>query len=364
MRKIIIPTLILSSILVLYLLMPQGTMAEILLSIQAQQRLFRETIGTDLRAIKETHSFAAMLSLITAGFLYGVFHAIGPGHGKVIVASYMLANETTLKKGLFITIMSSLLQAVTAIVLVVGAFSIIGLQRAQTEQAAEYLDIASFALIFLVGGLLFKRGIVPLLKSKSQHDHKAHHHHHHDHHDHDHKAHHHHDHDHKAHHNHDTHHPHAHKKEHHHHEHHAGCNHAHAPDAQTVAAAVSPRQVGLMILSIGIRPCTGAILLLLFACIIGIVWAGVLATLAMAVGTALSTGTVAFAAMHSKAWTLRLLKDSPSRVAKTHACFSVAGGSFLMLIAGLFLAAVLTTPEVKGNNPLNAHPLRQQGVIQ
>ena len=294
-------------------------MAEILLSIQAQQRLFRETIGTDLRAIKETHSFAAMLSLITAGFLYGVFHAIGPGHGKVIVASYMLANETTLKKGLFITVVSSLLQAVTAIVLVVGAFSIIGLQRAQTEQAAAYLDIASFALIFLVGGLLFKRGIMPFLKPKHTH------HHHHD------------------------------------HEHHEGCSHAHAPDAQTVATAISPRQVWLMIFSIGIRPCTGAILLLLFACIIGIVWAGVFATLAMAVGTALSTGAVAVAAVHSKAWTLRLLQDSPSRLVKTQACFSVAGGGVLMIMAALLLAAALSSPQTGGNNPLHSHPLRQQG---
>jgi nickel/cobalt exporter len=327
MRKIIIPTLILSSIFALYLLMPHGTMAEILLSIQAQQRLFRETIGTDLRAIKDTHSLAATLSLMTAGFLYGVFHAIGPGHGKVIVASYMLANETTLKKGVFITVMSSLLQAVTAIVLVVGAFSIIGLQRAQTEQAAEYLDIASFALIFLVGGLLFKRGITPLLKSKTRHNHKAHHHHH---------------------------------DERHHHEHHAGCNHAHAPDAQTVATAISPREVWLMIFSVGIRPCTGAILLLLFACIIGIVWAGVLATLAMAVGTALSTGFVAIAAMHSKTWTLRLLKNAPRRLAKIQACFSVMGGGILMLMAGLLLTATFTMPVGGEIKPFNAHPLMQQ----
>jgi ABC-type nickel/cobalt efflux system permease component RcnA len=336
MRKIIIPTVILSGILALYLLMPQGTMAEILLNIQAQQRLFRETIGTDLRAIKDTHSLAATLSLMTAGFLYGVFHAIGPGHGKVIVASYMLANDTTLRKGIVITVLSSLLQALTAIVLVVGAFSLLGLQRAQTEQAAEYLDIASFALIFLVGGLLCKRGITPLLKSKPQHDHKVHHHH-------------------------DEHHDHEHKEHHHHHEHHEGCSHAHAPDAQAVATAISPRQVWLMIVSIGIRPCTGAILLLLFACIIGIVWAGVLATLAMAVGTALSTSVVAIAAMQSKTWTLRLLQDSPSRLVKTQACFSVAGGSVLMIMAALLLAASFSSPQAGGNNPLHSHPLRQQG---
>jgi hypothetical protein len=104
----------------------KDALATALLWIQAQQKLFHETMGRDLRAVAETHALGATLSLVSVGFLYGIFHAVGPGHGKVIVTGYLLAGRHTLRRGIMVSALSSLLQAITAIVVVVGLYQILG----------------------------------------------------------------------------------------------------------------------------------------------------------------------------------------------------------------------------------------------
>ena len=280
-------------------------LATMLLWVQAQQKLFHETLGTELRAVAETHSLVATLSIVIVGFLYGIFHAVGPGHGKVIVTGYLLAGRHTLRRGIIVSALSSLLQAMTAIVLVLGLYQILGLARQQTENAAAWLEVVGYSFMALVGLALLIRGAREAWHLKGE--------------------------------------------QHHHHE---GCNHGMNPAA--VVTANDRWSLALMIFSIGIRPCTGAILLLVFACIVGAVWAGVLATLAMGLGTFITTATLAVLAVQSKKGLLKLFGASETLLGVIHALLGIVAGGLILMVAGLFLAASL--PQDSTSTPPQ-HPL-------
>jgi ABC-type nickel/cobalt efflux system permease component RcnA len=284
--------------------------ASALLWVQAQQKVFNETLGTTLRAVAETDSLAATLSIVSVGFLYGIFHAVGPGHGKVIVTGYLLAGRHTLRRGIMVSALSSLLQAITAIVLVLGLYQILGLARQETETAAAYLEVAGYGFMALVGLALLVRGAREVWHLRGEH----------------------------------------------HHHHHEGCNHGMNPSA--VAAASDRRSLALIILSIGIRPCTGAIVLLVFACIVGAVWAGVLATLAMGVGTFITTATLAVLAVQSKKGLLNLFGASETWLSVVHALLGIVAGGLIFFTAMLFLIASL--PQDAEQAPPQKHPFLQR----
>jgi nickel/cobalt exporter len=296
--------------LIIFLPALKEHLATMLFWVQAQQKVFHETLGTELRAVAETHSLAATLSIVMVGFLYGIFHAVGPGHGKVIVTGYLLAGRHTLRRGILVSALSSLLQAITAIVLVLGLYQILGLARQQTENAAAWLEVAGYGFMALVGLALLIRGAREAWHFKGE--------------------------------------------QHHHHE---GCNHSMSPAA--VAAANDRWSLTLMIFSIGIRPCTGAIVLLVFACIVGAVWAGVLATLAMGVGTFITTATLAVLAVQSKKGLLKVFGASENLLRGIHALLGVLAGGLILIIAGLFLVA--SWPQNSAAT-LPQHPLMQRNL--
>ena len=285
---------------------------------QSLQRQFHDRLADTMHAIHDTGSPLAILALIAAGFFYGIFHAIGPGHGKVVVTSYLLASERSLRQGLVIVALSSLLQALVAIGVVLTLFWALGLARAQAEQAALILEAVSFALIALVGFNLIVRGIREVRGLRHTH-------HHHD----------------------------------HAHDDHCGCGHAHMPTPAELRNTHGVWQQAGLILSIGIRPCSGAIILLLFACLIGVVGAGIVATLAMAVGTALTTGALAIAAVRSKRWVLKVTQASERALAMTHAALALGGGMLILLLGLLFCvsdaqlalqpAATVTPPYMRSH---------------
>ena len=88
--------------------------------IRIQQHRFHSQLAKAFRGIKDHNSIAATWSLVVLSFLYGVFHAAGPGHGKAVISAYLLADERLLRRGVILAFVSSFLQAVTAIVLVTG----------------------------------------------------------------------------------------------------------------------------------------------------------------------------------------------------------------------------------------------------
>jgi nickel/cobalt transporter (NicO) family protein len=272
--------------------------------IQDGQRLFHETIVNDLQQIKATGSFLTSLGLICVGFLYGALHAVGPGHGKVIVSSYMLANENSLKRGLIIVVFSALLQACIAVILVISFFYIFNLARSEAEHATAMLEMASYLLVGMIGVGLIVRGMKEFwsLKKSKTHQEQA---------------------------------------------HHECCHHSHIPDSKKIEMKQGAGAFVIMVLSIGLRPCTGAILLLFFSCIVGAVWSGIIATFAMSIGTALTTGLLAVLTVKSRDVALHFLKTSEKGMVLAQASLSLLGGLIVVLMSSAFL---LSTPLVGNNN--------------
>src|SRR5271163_5101623 len=93
----------------------------------------------------------AIWGLVGLGFAYGVFHAAGPGHGKAVIASYMMANDKALRRGVALAFLAALLQGVVAIALVGIAAVIFNATSSQMNVAADWLALASYAGIIVIG---------------------------------------------------------------------------------------------------------------------------------------------------------------------------------------------------------------------
>jgi ABC-type nickel/cobalt efflux system permease component RcnA len=144
---------------------PTVPFAHIILWMNEQQRSFYLAMTTALKAMREDPWQASIL--IGLSFIYGIFHAAGPGHGKAVISSYMIANETALRRGIFLSFISSLLQAIMAIVVVGLAWLVLRGTGISMNQTARYMEIASFALVLFFGLWLLARKL-PLLFRKSK----------------------------------------------------------------------------------------------------------------------------------------------------------------------------------------------------
>ncbi|MBR0790437.1 nickel/cobalt transporter [Bradyrhizobium manausense] len=269
----------------------------------AKQSEFYRQISSTIRAAKTDGS--AVWTLLFISFAYGIFHAAGPGHGKAVIASYLVANRETARRGIALSFASALMQSLVAI-LIVGISAWILNATARTMCKAEgAIEIASYALIALFGlrlvwvkGRTFIRALqaaqpVPAIAGVP-HDHHGHgHHHHHDAHDHHGD-----DHDHS--------HDHAHAHHGHDHVHDEHCGHSHGPTPSELAGPGGWRRGFAAILTVGIRPCSGAILVLVFALAQGLFWAGIAATFLMGLGTAITVAAIAVIAVSAKDVAARL----------------------------------------------------------
>jgi ABC-type nickel/cobalt efflux system permease component RcnA len=279
----------------------------------AKQSEFYRAISGTIRAAKSDGS--AVWTLLGISFVYGIFHAAGPGHGKAVISSYLVANEETARRGIVLSFASALMQSLVAVVIVV-IFAWLLNATAQTMCGAErVVEIASYALIAAFGARLvwtkgggFIRalqaqhpGPAMALAGAAVHDHAGHGHDHHHRHEHAHAkvAHHDLDHSHDDH----AHDHHAHDHGHVHDEH---CGHSHGPDPSELAGPGGWRRGFGAIFAVGVRPCSGAILVLVFALAQGLFWAGIAATFVMGIGTAITVATIAVIAVSAKDLARRL----------------------------------------------------------
>ena len=315
--------------------------------VLAEQMRFERLLSGAVRALETDR--AALWTLLGISFSYGVFHAAGPGHGKAGVASYMFANERSLQRGLIISFLAAILQGVVAVA-IVGVLALALSATAQQMRAtANIVELASYAGVAALGAWLVwrkGRGLARAVAGDSGHDHghdlgHAHDHHAHlSHHDHAHHDHAHHDH---------AHHDHGHA----HgavalapspvaHVHGPDCGHFHAPSPATLGEGFSWKGAIGTIFAGGARPCSGAILVLVFALAQGVFYAGVAATFAMALGTALTTGALAAIAVLAKGLATRFLGEDTGRgLIIVRALELLAALVVLFLGASLLLAAVL-----------------------
>jgi len=241
----------------------------------ARQSEFYREISATIRAAKSDGS--AVWTLLVISFAYGIFHAAGPGHGKAVISSYLVANQETAWRGIVLSFASALMQALVAVAIVAIGAWLLNVTAKTMCGAEKAIEIASYALIAIFGArLVWTKGgafISTLQAGRPQPAFaSAHHHHHHQVHDH-----HHHDHVHDEH-----------------------CGHSHGPVPDELAGPGGWRRGLAAILTVGIRPCSGAILVLVFALAQGIFWAGIAATFVMGLGTAITVATIAVVAVFAK----------------------------------------------------------------
>jgi len=290
------------------------------------QATLQRQLADGVKQLKTGNAMAGAVTLAALSFIYGVVHAVGPGHGKTIISSYVVANEETVRRGVMISFIAAALQGATAVALVgmlVIAFNATGLE---ITAWSNQLESVSYALIGLVGLWLLTTQLARLwqqwrgvpaarfVAADSQHDHAHHDHHHHDH-------------------------GHGHGQDHHHHGDGEACDHI--VDPQALAGPFSWRRVMAVVFSVGIRPCTGAILVLVFALTQGVFWAGVAATFAMAFGTAITVAALATLALGSRELALKLGGGSSAWANGVWTVCALGGSTLILLFGALLFAASL-----------------------
>ena len=265
----------------------------------AKQSEFYREMSSTIRAAKSDGS--AVWTLLVISFTYGIFHAAGPGHGKAVISSYLVANQETAKRGIVLSFASALMQSLVA-VSIVGICAVLLNATARTMCGAEkVIEIVSYALIAAFGARLVWTkggGFIRALQAQqpvSAIVGAAHHHHGHDHH-----------HGHSHPHAHVAHHGHEHRHDDHGHDHAQGHvhdqhrGHSHGPVPSELSGPGGWRRGFGTIFAVGLRPCSGAILVLVFALAQGMFWAGVASTFVMGLGTAITVATIAVIAVSAK----------------------------------------------------------------
>lgn len=272
--------------------------------ILAWQAKFHAELQGAVRALKTDPS--AFLALAAASFAYGAFHAAGPGHGKAVLASYMLANETALRRGLLLAALAALLQGLVAIAVVGAAAAFFRATASQMSDATRLIELASYAAVAALGARLAwvkgcalaaalrapaivpsARGFVCEAIDDPTHVHDE------------------------------------------------TCRHA--PDPSTLGGPkFRLADAAATVIAAGLRPCSGAILVLVFTLSQGLFAAGAGAVIAMSAGTAITTGALAATAVYAKSAAARLgAKDS------RRALIIARGGEFIAAMLVLALGVTL-----------------------
>jgi len=266
---------------------------------------------------------AAVWGLLGLSFAYGVFHALGPGHGKAVIASYVLANRQTARNGALLALLSALLQALVAIALVTVLAWLLNATASAMNQATRWLETASYALIVALGAwLAWQKAVRPWLhRAGPAHEHE---------------------HEHEqvqaevqAQ-------VHRHRHTHAYHDVGCGCGHAHAPAAEQVAGPLEWRKALSAILAMGLRPCSGALVVLVFALSQGVFAAGIAAALAMGLGTGLTVAALAVVAVLAGSAATRFGAGLSARWAgRLRALLEVAAALGILLLGLVLLGGQL-----------------------
>ena len=256
--------------------------------ILERQSAFYKAINSAVLAAKLDGSTTWTLAWLS--FAYGVFHAAGPGHGKAIIASYIVANEQALKRGILLSFLAASLQACVAILLI-GVMSLIFRATAKDmTQAASTIELISYAAMFMLGLWLVwrkSRGFLAALRGNTAHINGV------------------------------------------------DCTHCSVPASNSKNPA-SMREIIATVFAAGLRPCTGAILVLVFSLAQGVMFTGIMAVIAMSLGTALTTSLIAALAVFAKSFALKFASSKSRFAAIAMRAIELAAACFVCLLgAGL-----------------------------
>jgi len=298
-----------------------GLFSGLLNWVNVQQQQFYRALTGALKSMREDNS--RLWLLVGLSFAYGVFHAAGPGHGKAVISSYMLANEVALRRGIMLSFVSAFLQASVAILLITLVFLFLRRTSIKMTDATWFLEIASYLLITLFGAWLLWQKSAPRVRglfgatqahslsaartaSPSQSafqcvdadDHSV---------------------DAVC----------------------STCGNSHAPDPAMLSGDnFSWKTAWSAVAAVGMRPCSGALIVLTFAFLNGLWVGGILSVIAMALGTAITVSILATMAVTAKNWAVAFAGDGRMGN-RVHATIEIAGAAMVLLLGLLMLSATL-----------------------
>jgi len=280
--------------------------ARYLLTIQSVQRGLHANLSDALRAI-QVDGFQASIILATLSFVYGVLHAAGAGHGKVVISTYLLSHECQLRRGIALSFAAALTQGLTAVVVVFSVFWLMELSMGQTRGAVNHVEVLSFAMIAVVGFYITCMHTLRLLIKTTSHvrsiDSRA--------------------------------------------DGSQRCDHHHGPSANNLEKELTLRGFIGIIFSIGIRPCSGAVIVLLLAFSLGHVVSGLFAVLAMSLGTAVAIALLATISVYFRRVAQRIVQskyDMGYLGGVIPAIFGILGGGLIFILGSSFFISAITAP--------------------
>jgi len=258
---------------------------------RAGQAETQQAMARLLRALRAGDS-GALSGLLGLCFAYGFFHAAGPGHGKILIGGYGMAARVSALRLSGLALASSLAQAASAVGLVYAGVLLLDLTRQRmTGLAEDIMAPASYAAIAAVGGWLALRGVRRLRRASRSADHQ-------------------------------------------HEPPCASCGHHHGPTPSQAEAVTGWRDAAMLIGAVAIRPCTGALFLLILTWRMGLEMAGILGTFAMGLGTASVTLAVALASITLREGALARLAPGPGGgLARALPLLELAAGVIIAALA-------------------------------
>ena len=318
--------------------------------IFAKQAAFYRSLSGFIRASKENG--AAMWSLFGISFVYGIFHAVGPGHGKAVISSYVVANEETWRRGVVLSFVSAAIQSLVAIIVVAIAAILLGATAKAIGLTVHLVEIVSYVLVILIGlRLLYVKGRTFLIACREltwrrtpalafaaaqasnalqspnrrlaamamragqcQVDGCA---------------------------------AHVHGFRCEHPDHHASAwGHAHGPEPAQLAGAGGWRRGLSAVIAVGLRPCSGAIIVLIFALAQDLFWTGVGATLIMGLGTAVTVAAIATTAISARQLASRVASARAGLGMLAMRAIEVGAAALIVAFGALLLAGYMASEQL------------------
>jgi len=269
-----------------------GLLGRALLEIRRRQAELHRELAQVVRDIKAGGGLAAAGLLLAVSFLYGVLHAAGPGHGKVVISSYLLTHDSRLRTAFLVSFTSALVQALSAILLVLLFALLLDLPRLEVTSRVRLLELASYALIVLLGLWMLYGALTG-----------------------------------------------------------RGCGHHHGPGERRDRDLRGPTgwagrlgRAPVMVLAVGVRPCSGAVIVLLFTLANDLLPVGVAATLAMAAGTGLAVSLLGIASVYGNRLTLLVGRRSEAWAGRLRGGLSLAGALFITAVGAILFAVTYGQP--------------------
>ena len=245
--------------------------------ISSVQHKLNDKISTLALTIKEEKSKKPIFIIMVITFIYGMLHALGPGHGKTVTFSYFLSQRAEIRKGIVVGSIIGLLHALSAITIVLILYFIIKQSFLSTsiEDLRRIIKLISYGIIIVIGLFLVIKSIIDLKKN----------------------------------------------------------SHSEENDIQQMG---NNRSIIPFALAIGITPCTGAVIVLLFAISMDIIAIGIISTLIMGLGMTTTISLVGVSTILTKKGIVKLVASTGKVNVFFHHASSIVG-SMLLLLLGILL---------------------------